>query len=97
MRVLKGVLEFNWDTGNKGKNKKHGVEDGESEEAFFDGKKIILKDALHSAREPRFILLGQTRRNRLLLIVFTKRGKKLRIISARDVNKKEKYLYEKET
>ena len=96
MRALKGVLEFEWDVGNKGKNKKHGVEDSESEEAFFDEKKIILKDALHSANEPRFILLGQTKKNRLLFIVFTRRGKKLRIISARDVNKKEKYLYEKE-
>lgn len=97
MRVLKGVQEFEWDVGNKGKNKGHGVEDSESEEAFFDGKKVILKDVIHSANEPRFILLGQTRKNRLLFIVFTKRGKKLRIISARDVNKKEKYLYEKES
>jgi len=96
MRVLKGVLEFDWDTGNKGKNKKHGVEDGESEEAFFDEKKVILKDVLHSAREPRFILLGRTKKNRLLFIVFTMRGKKLRMISARDVSRKEKYLYEKE-
>lgn len=97
MRVLRGVLEFDWDTGNRGKNKKHGVEDSESEEPFFDEKKVILRDALHSGVEPRFILLGQTKKTRLLFIAFTRRGKKLRIISARDVNKKERYLYEKET
>ena len=97
MKVWKGLLEFEWDAGNKGKNKKHEVEDGESEEAFFDEKKVVLKDALHSADEPRFILLGQTKKGRLLFIVFTRRGKKLRIISARGVSKKEKYLYEKTT
>ncbi len=43
------------------------------------------------------ILIGKTKKERLLYIVFTKRGKKLIIISARDINKKEKYLYEKKT
>lgn len=95
MRVFKEVSEFEWDAGNKGKNKKHDVLDSESEEVFFDGEKVILKDALHSGAEPRHIIIGQTKKGRLLFIVFTRRGRKLRIISARDVNKKEKHLYEK--
>ena len=54
-----------------------------------------MRDPLHSADEERFILLGKTKKGRLLFLVFTKRAKKLRIISARSVNKKEARLYEK--
>lgn len=95
MRVDKGILEFEWDKGNIGKNKKHNVEDKESEEVFLDEKKVILKGLLHSGKEERLIILGKTKKNRLLYVVFTKRGKKIRIISARDINKKEVRLYEK--
>ncbi len=95
MRILKDVLEFEWDEGNKGKNlKKHGVTDGESEEAFFDIGKKIFKDILHSGTEKRYILLGQTKQKKILFIVFTKRKSKIRIISSRPLNRKEKHLYE---
>ena len=98
MRVLKYALEFEWDNGNKGKNlKKHGVTDGESEEVFFDSKRKVLKDAMHSQIEKRFILIGQTRREKTLFIAFTFRRNKIRIISSRGINKKEQQLYEKET
>lgn len=90
-----GAVEFEWDRGNAGKNKKHGVEDSESEEVFFDEYKTMLQDVLHSYGEERFILLGKTKRARLLFIVFTRRDKKIRIISARDVNKNEVHLYGK--
>ena len=91
------VLQFEWDTGNSGKNKrKHNVEDWECEEVFFDPRKAILQDALHSGQEERFILLGKTRHKRLLYLVFTIRNEKVRVISARDVTKrKEIDLYEK--
>jgi len=98
MRVNLTVLEFEWDKGNIDKNKKHDVEDKESEEIFFDGGKVILKDKLHSSdSEERFIILGRTKKGRLLYLVFTKRGKRIRIISARDTNKKEVYIYEETT
>lgn len=97
MKIEKRALEFQWDNGNKGKNKKHGVEDSESEEVFFDQNKRILKDKLHSQKEERFRLLGKTKTQRLLFIVFTIRNRKIRIISARDVNKKEVFLYETKT
>jgi len=95
MRVLEDNFEFDWDRGNIGKNKKHDVEDKEAEEVFFNGYKFIFKDKLHSKKEERLRILGKTKRGRLLFVVFTKRRKRIRIISARDINKKEVYLYEK--
>lgn len=67
--------------------------DQECEEVFFDNGKKILKDLLHSGKEERYILLGKTKQQRLLFIVFTTRGVKVRVISARDINKKENKLY----
>ena len=96
MRGTEEATNFDWDSGNRGKNlQKHGITDEESEEAFFDSEKKILKDILHSDTEERHILLGQTRHNKTLFIVFTKRKNKIRIISSRPLNKKEKQLYEK--
>lgn len=95
MTIDPDALEFEWDRGNRDKNKKHRVNDLESEEVFFDEDKRILRDKLHSGNEERLILIGRTKRARLLYVVFTKRGKRIRIISARDINKKEAYLYEK--
>jgi hypothetical protein len=98
MIINKRIFEFEWDKGNLGKNKKHKVEDKEAEEAYLDEGKVILKDKLHSTDlEERFILLGKTKKNRLLYIIFTERNEKIRIISARDVNKKEVFLYEETT
>ena len=91
------LVGFEWNKGNVGKNKKHNVADKECEESFFDKRKVIFKDVLHSSGEERFILLGKTRKKRLLYIVYTVRDAKIRIISARDINKKEVVLYEKNT
>jgi uncharacterized DUF497 family protein len=97
MKVNRKVFEFEWDKGNIGKNQKHRVEDKEAEESFLDKKKKIFKDILHSGREKRHRVVGKTKKVRLLFIAFTIRNKKIRIISARDINKKEVYLYEKAT
>lgn len=95
MRLDKSV-EFLWDKGNLDKNwLKHQVLTSESEEIFYDDNKIILKVVLHSDKEDRFIILGKTKKHRLLFLVFTKRDNKVRIISARNTDKKEKTLYEK--
>lgn len=94
MKVVKEALEFEWDKGNKGKNLKHNVEDKESEEVFQDEHRFIFKDKLHSEGEERFRIIGKTKEGRLLFVVFTMRSKKIRIISSRDINKKEVYLYE---
>ncbi len=97
MKVNSKVLQFEWDSGNSNKNNlKHVVEDWECEEVFFDSKKVMYKDKLHSSNEQRFILLGKTKGERLLYIVFTTRDEKIRVISARDITKrKEIELYEK--
>ncbi len=95
MASQSGPFEFEWDRGNAGKNKKHGIEDTESEESFFDENKVLLRDVLHSGGEERFILLGKTKGGDLLFVVFTQRNEKIRIISARRANKKEVPLYEK--
>jgi hypothetical protein len=92
------IKEFQWDDGNKDKNwKKHKVTNEECEEVFFDDNKRIFKDVLYSAREARYILIGKTKHGRLLFVVFTIRRNKVRIISARDINKKERILYEERT
>ena len=94
-RILKEVSGFEWDAGNKQKSLvKHEVSNEECEETFFDHKKEIQKDRLHSINEERYALIGQTKQNRLLYIIFTIRKDKIRFISARDINKKERKLYE---
>jgi len=98
MKVIKKLISFDWDEGNIGKNwRKHKVKDKECEEVFFDNHKKVSKDKLHSKKEERFIFLGKTKKGRLLYVVFTIRNNETRIISARDINKKERKLYEKAT
>ncbi|MDP2638125.1 MAG: BrnT family toxin [Candidatus Levybacteria bacterium] len=95
MKVVEKAFEFEWDKGNIDKNfKKHNVSNREAEEVFFDEKRFIFRDKLHSSGEERLRIIGRTKEKRLLFVVFTKRGKKIRIISSRDINKREVYLYE---
>jgi uncharacterized DUF497 family protein len=97
MKVLENLVSFDWDEGNKNKNKNlalHQVTDQECEEIFFDSDKKIYKDVLHSDEEERFLVVGKTKKLRLLFVVYTKRGEKVRVISARDLNRREKHLYE---
>lgn len=95
MLLFNKISGFEWDKGNKDKNsEKHKVSNEECEEVFFDKNKKILKDILHSDKEERYIILGKTRRDRLLFLVFTVRKEKIRIISARDIKNKEKKFYE---
>lgn len=98
MKIFKEESEFEWDKGNIGKNKKHNVEDKEVEEVFFDENKVTFPDTIHSTGdEERLRIIGKTKKGRLLFIVFTKRDNKVRVISARVVNRKEVPLYEKTT
>ena len=62
----------------------------------FDLAKKVLEDRLHSDKEKRYILLGKAKSGKMLFIVFTIRKEKIRIISSRPLNRKEKRLYEKE-
>ena len=95
MKIVPRPIQFEWDKGNAGKNyDKHKVTNQECEEAFFDPKKKMFKDILHSGEEERHLLLGKTKLARTLFIAFTIRGNRVRVISARDLNKKELALYE---
>ena len=95
MLVLREPVTFEWDEGNSEKNQRgHGVTDAECEEAFFDPQKRLLRDPLHSGSEERCLLIGATATQRVLFVVFTIRTHRIRIISARDLNRKERHLYE---
>ncbi|MFH1540633.1 MAG: BrnT family toxin [Elusimicrobiota bacterium] len=73
--------------------KKHKVQFPEAEEVFFDINLIIHSDPTHSIVEERFVALGKTKTSRSLFVVFMERSGKIRIISARDMNKKERGIY----
>ena len=89
------LIGFDWDAGNREKNwQKHGVSTGECEEVFFNLPLVLQDDPIHSKTEPRSLVLGQTGAGRYLFIVFTIRQDKIRVISARDMNEKERNLYE---
>jgi hypothetical protein len=93
--ILYFAEEFEWDEGNIKKNwERHRVSHIECEEIFFNRPIILRKDEPHSASEDRYFVLGKTDAGRLLFIVFTLRSNKIRIISARDMNRKEKKIYE---
>ena len=87
---------FQWDRHNVQKNwEKHNVSPVESEQAFFNRPLIIVKDIQHSQEEDRYYALGKTDQDRRLFIAFTIRKKLIRVISSRDMNKKERKIYEK--
>jgi hypothetical protein len=87
---------FDWDEGNRDKNYiKHNVSNFECEEIFLNEPLIVLDDPGHSDSEKRFAAFGKTDDIRKLVIIYTLRNNKIRIISARDMNKKEKEFYNK--
>ncbi len=87
---------FQWDEGNINKNLyKHNVENWECEQIFFNEPLIILDDPNHSYAEKRWVAFGKTDAGRLLTVILTKRGSLIRVISARDMNRKERKFYEK--
>ena len=86
---------FQWDEGNTDKNlTKHNVRNWESEQIFFNKPLLVLDDPKHSLVEERWAAFGRTDAGRLLVVVFTRRGEQIRVISARDMNRKEKKFYE---
>jgi len=98
MNIRPERTEFVWDKGNEEKSKKtHNVEWWECEEVFLNFPLFLFPDIKHPEREERFFAFGRSHANRLLTIVFTVRQKKIRVISARDMNKKERKVYHEET
>lgn len=92
---LNDCFGFDWDDGNVYKNeKKHGIKWQTIEEVFFNNPLLLLEDSKHSNDECRCFALGKTDEGLKLFVVFTKREHKIRVISARLMNKKEKSYYE---
>ena len=90
-------LEFEWDKANKEKIwLKHKVSAEECEEAFAIEQIFRQPDELHSDKESRYILIGKTKKLRFLFIVYTIMKNKVRVISARDMHRKEQDFYEEE-
>ena len=88
-------LLFEWDPKKARLNiKTHGVSFDEASTAFRDALSKTIEDPLHSEYEERFVLIGQSIQGRILVIVHTDRGERIRIISARLATKKERLRYE---
>lgn len=98
LMIRRNAKLFVWDQGNQSKNwLKHHVTSTEAEEPFFDPMRKEFADPVHSKLETRHIIIGQTNKRRLLYVAYTLRANKIRVISARDTNNKERSLYEKAT
>ena len=97
MRIFDAVLGFDWDAGNVQKNvDKHDVANSAAEQVFFNEPLLVVADDKHSMDEVRFLALGKDDAGRLLRVVFTLRdgGTKIRVISAHDMSRKERRIYE---
>ena len=95
MKILPDPISFEWDRGNESKNFiKHGVTKEEAERVFVDKSNLIGENPKHSQIEERQQIFGVTNEQRKLIVIFTIRRDKIRIISARDMNKKERRFYE---
>jgi uncharacterized DUF497 family protein len=94
---LEQITGFEWDDGNTCKSvDKHDVSQAEAESIFFNDPLVVVEDAKHSDKERRLNALGKTPQNRLLHVTFTLRqnGITVRVISARDMHRKERNIYE---
>ena len=96
-KIFDDIEGFQWDKGNIKKNwLKHRVLNSECEQVFFNKPLIVANDVKHSQNENRWFVLGRTDLDRRLFIVFTVRNRLIRIISARDMTKKERKIYYEE-
>ena len=92
---MPGPLRFEWDARKAANNRaRHKVSFDEAVTAFGDPLGRITDDPRHSENEQRFVLLGQSRRRRLLVVMFTERGEVTRLISARKATRRERRTYE---
>ena len=92
--LVPGLEGFEWDAGNTDKNwLRHEVHQAEAEQALLNTPLVLVADTGHSQAEARFIALGQTDTGRGLAVVFTVRGNRIRVISARTMSKTERRVY----
>ena len=95
--ILNKCIGFDWDKENIDKNwLRHRVSPAECEQTFFNRPLVIQDDVLHSKTEKRFYALGKTDSKRTLFIAFTVRNNLIRVISARDMSRKEREVFNHE-
>lgn len=95
MKEITHSTGFQWDDHNTRKIwEKHHVTPSECEQTFFNRPFITAEDDKHSQSEKRYFALGQTDAGRRLYMVFTFRTSLIRFISARDMSRKERKVYE---
>ena len=86
---------FQWDRGNIDKNLiKHNVENWECEQVFFNRPLLVLDDPKYLISKNRWAAFGKTDADRFRVVIFTKRDNLIRIISARNMNKRERKFYD---
>jgi uncharacterized DUF497 family protein len=91
-------LSFEWDPGKAGANlAKHGVSFEEASTLFGDELALTIPDPAHSLVERRFVTIGNSHQQRILVAVHTERGNNMRLISARCASRKERHQYEEAT
>jgi len=89
------VLLFEWDPSKAAENLgTHGVSFDEASTAFRDTLSLTIYDPMHSEEEDRYVLIGNSHKNRLLVVVHAERGDFIRLISARKATKQERKQYE---
>lgn len=96
--LLSDCSGFDWDKANIEKNwLSHQVSPFELEQVFFNQPLLLADDTKHSKKENRYYALGKTDAGRLLFVVLTVRRKLIRVISARDMSRKERKVYESQS
>ncbi|MGB2804745.1 MAG: BrnT family toxin [Candidatus Zixiibacteriota bacterium] len=91
-------LLFEWDRNKAQQNiKKHGISFEEATTVFGDPLSLTIRDPLHSIDDERFVVIGYSYKYRLLVVVHTERGNRIRIISARRATRQERKTYEEGT
>jgi uncharacterized DUF497 family protein len=89
------VLRFEWDTAKSASNfEKHAVSFSEAMTVFGDPLEVTVRDPDHSESEFRFLSIGMSHLGRLLVVSYTEREERIRIISAREASRKERREYE---
>ncbi|WP_295621048.1 BrnT family toxin [Chamaesiphon sp. GL140_3_metabinner_50] len=88
-------MRFDWDK-NKAANNllKHGVSFDEAKTVFDDPLYVDFYDPAHSDDEDRYLIVGESKQRRLLIASYTERGNLIRLISAREVTRTEREVYE---
>jgi uncharacterized DUF497 family protein len=88
-------MEFEWDPDKAGANaKKHGVDFSEAMTVFADPLELTISDPEHAKGEQRFLSIGQSTAGRLLVVAYTERAGRTRIINAREASSQERKHYE---